>query len=91
MELFLALLKAVRPRQWLKNLALFAALVFGGFLFVPGNFVRVLEAAGIFTILASCTYLFNDLLDIESDRKHPFKKKRPIASDSYRCRLLFLF
>jgi decaprenyl-phosphate phosphoribosyltransferase len=80
MELFISLLKTVRPRQWLKNLALFAALIFSGLLFTPGYFILVLNAVFVFTILASCTYVFNDILDIESDKKHPFKKKRPIAS-----------
>jgi 4-hydroxybenzoate polyprenyltransferase len=74
------LLKTARPRQWLKNVALFAALVFSGFLFAEGYFVRVTAAFGIFCVLASSIYIFNDVLDAAQDKKHPFKKKRPIPS-----------
>lgn len=75
------LLKTARPRQWIKNLALFATLVFSGFFFVdPKYFLTVFQAFIVFCILSSSTYIVNDIVDIESDRKHPFKKKRPIAS-----------
>ena len=74
------ILQTARPRQWLKNLSLFAALVFTGQLFVTEQFLRVLWAMVIFTILTSSVYIFNDIIDIRSDRMHPFKKKRPIAS-----------
>jgi 4-hydroxybenzoate polyprenyltransferase len=74
------LFKTARPRQWLKNISVFAALVFSGFLFYPGYFGRVLEAFGVFSMLASSIYIINDVVDAPQDRKHPFKKKRPIAS-----------
>lgn len=77
---FYYLLKTARPRQWLKNLSLFAALVFSGFLFEPGYFIRVVYAFSIFCLLASSIYIFNDLFDAPQDRLHPFKKKRPIAA-----------
>lgn len=80
MAILLALLKTVRPRQWLKNLAVFAALVFSGLLFQEGAFGKTFQAFCIFTILSSTTYIFNDLLDINADRQHPYKKNRPIAS-----------
>ncbi len=80
MAVLLALLKTVRPRQWLKNFALFAALVFSGLLFQEGAFGRVTQAFFVFTILSSTTYIFNDLMDAQSDRQHPYKKFRPIAS-----------
>jgi 4-hydroxybenzoate polyprenyltransferase len=80
MAVLIALLKTVRPRQWLKNLALYAALVFTGVLFQKGAFGVVTQAFFVFTILSSATYIFNDLLDIKADRLHPFKKNRPIAS-----------
>ena len=75
-----ALSRTVRPRQWLKNLALFAPILFTGQLFVPEAFNLILMATVVFTILSSTTYIFNDLLDIESDKQHPIKRNRPIAS-----------
>lgn len=79
------LLKTARPRQWIKNLALFASLIFSGFFFyVPGNgipyLLTVSFAFAIFCLLASVVYFFNDIIDITADREHPFKKKRPLAS-----------
>ncbi len=83
-QLFL-LLKTARPKQWLKNFALYAALVFSGFFFYkpedgPSYFYLVSYAFIIFCLLTSSTYILNDLFDIEADRKHPFKKNRPLAS-----------
>lgn len=80
MAVLIALLSTVRPRQWLKNLALFGALIVSGQLFQEGAFGLVVQATVIFTILSSVTYIFNDLLDVKTDREHPFKKRRPIAS-----------
>ena len=80
MDLLWNLFKTVRPRQWLKNLALFAPIIFSGLLFTDGLFFRVLWSTAIFTILTSGVYIFNDLMDIKADRMHPFKKSRPIAS-----------
>lgn len=79
------ILKSMRPKQWIKNLALYAALVFSGFLFyqpvdAPPYIITVTWAFAIFCLLASGIYLVNDIIDVESDRQHPFKKKRPIAS-----------
>ncbi len=80
MAVFWALFKTLRPRQWLKNVALFAALVFSGFLFLPGYLATVVYAAIVFTMISSSVYILNDPLDLEVDRKHPFKHKRPLAS-----------
>lgn len=76
------LLKTARPRQWVKNLAVYAALVFSGFFFqdFPAYFLRVTLVFFFFCLLSSAVYLINDIVDRESDRLHPFKKKRPIAS-----------
>ncbi|HCC84617.1 MAG TPA: decaprenyl-phosphate phosphoribosyltransferase [Candidatus Pacebacteria bacterium] len=79
------LLKSARPRQWIKNLALYAALIFSGFFFyVPGSgipyFWTVTQAFGIFCLLTSTIYIFNDVVDAAADGEHPFKRKRPIAS-----------
>ncbi|MGB8212301.1 MAG: decaprenyl-phosphate phosphoribosyltransferase [Anaerolineales bacterium] len=75
-----ALLKTMRPRQWTKNAFLFAALVFDGKLFHLADFLRTLAGFGLFCLISSAVYIFNDLLDIESDRQHPVKKNRPIPS-----------
>ncbi len=80
------LLKTARPRQWVKNFALYAALVFSGFFFFRPDadsqyyFVIVTYAFFIFCLLTSSVYIINDIIDLEADRQHPFKKKRPIAS-----------
>lgn len=76
------LLKTARPRQWLKNLSVYAALIFSGFFFFdfPFYFLTVTGAFILFCILSSCIYILNDIVDIESDKNHPFKRKRPIAS-----------
>lgn len=76
------LLKTARPRQWVKNFAVYAALVFSGFFFFefPGYFLKVTETFILFCILSSSIYIVNDIVDLESDRQHPFKKKRPLAS-----------
>lgn len=85
--LWYLLLKTVRPRQWIKNLALYAALVFSGFFFYVPNegipyFMTVSLAFVVFCLLASSVYIFNDISDAEVDKQHPFKSKRPIASGS---------
>lgn len=73
-------LKAVRPRQWLKNLALFTSIIFTGQLFTPQFFSTSFKAFVIFCAIASANYLFNDVMDADKDRKHPFKRFRPVAS-----------
>lgn len=90
------LLKSARPRQWIKNLALFAALFFSGFLFfdpVDGiaYFYRVLFAVLVFCFATSGVYIMNDLVDYAADRNHPFKRKRPIASGALSIRTARFF
>jgi len=74
------LIRAFRPRQWIKNCAVFAPLIFSGFLFDPETQIKSLTAFFLFCGFSSATYLLNDVFDIERDKLHPFKKKRPIAS-----------
>ncbi len=79
------ILKTARPQQWIKNIALYASLVFSGFFFyvpndAPAYFTTVTYAFFVFCILTSSIYFINDIVDYEADKKHPFKKKRPIAS-----------
>ncbi|MBI4035619.1 decaprenyl-phosphate phosphoribosyltransferase [Candidatus Daviesbacteria bacterium] len=79
-KLFWGLLKAARPRQWIKNFAIFAALIFSGTLLDQSNQLKSLAAFALFCIFSSATYFLNDVFDIARDKLHPFKKKRPIAS-----------
>src|SRR5262245_9376732 len=76
----LNLLTALRPGQWTKNLLVFAGLLFGMQLLVPMAVLRALAAFAIFCALSGVVYLGNDILDRETDRRHPIKAKRPIAS-----------
>lgn len=69
----------LRPHQYIKNLFVFAPLFFS-FDFTKNNIALTFLAFAIFSILASSVYIFNDLLDIEEDKKHPKKKFRPLAS-----------
>jgi 4-hydroxybenzoate polyprenyltransferase len=83
----LALLKGMRPKQWIKNL-----LVFAGFVFTLNDrwrpftpamwdfLLRSLAAFGLFSLASSSVYLLNDVRDVEKDRLHPTKKNRPIAA-----------
>jgi len=75
-----ALFKTMRPRQWTKNVFIFAALVFDKQLFVFDSFLRTLAGFALFCLISSSVYIFNDLADVEADRQHPEKKNRPIAS-----------
>jgi len=78
--MFRTLLKTMRPRQWTKNAFIFGALVFDGKLFHPNDFLRTLLGFFLFCFISSAVYLFNDVLDIEADRQHPEKRKRPLPS-----------
>ena len=84
MGLIKGLAAALRPKQALKNLFVFAALVFAGHLTDPvkgpRNLALTLVAFLLFTLVAGSVYLLNDILDIEQDRLHPEKRYRPIAS-----------
>jgi decaprenyl-phosphate phosphoribosyltransferase len=79
-EILYAIFKTIRPRQWLKNVALFTTIFFTGNLFDGKLLFQTCLAFIAFCLLASSNYIVNDILDAPSDRKHPFKKYRPIAS-----------
>lgn len=74
------LLISSRPRQWLKNIAIFSPLIFEGAFFDPPSFWLVVVGFIIFSVVTSSIYLINDVIDVEKDRAHPFKSKRPIAA-----------
>lgn len=75
-----ALLETARPKQWVKNLFVFAALVFAGQMTVPGPFMQAMGAFVLFCMLSSGVYFLNDVADIERDRSHPDKCHRPLPS-----------
>jgi len=79
-SLLFAILKTTRPRQWLKNLALFATILMTGHIFEGPAFTSTLLGFIAFCLLSSSNYVFNDIMDIDRDKKHPFKKFRPVAS-----------
>lgn len=78
--MILALIAALRPKQWTKNLLLFAGVLFSQHFSDPALVLRAAIGFLAFSLLAGCTYLFNDLRDAPADRLHPRKKNRPIAS-----------
>jgi decaprenyl-phosphate phosphoribosyltransferase len=75
-----ALLRLARPRQWVKNLLVFVAPAAAGVLSHAGVFGRAAAAFAIFCLAASGTYFVNDAIDAPSDRLHPVKRTRPVAS-----------
>ncbi|MDX1600804.1 MAG: decaprenyl-phosphate phosphoribosyltransferase [Anaerolineales bacterium] len=75
-----ALIRAMRPRQWIKNGFIFAALVFDGQLFAPDPFLRTTIGFVLLCAASSAVYLMNDIVDLEADRRHPTKRLRPLAS-----------
>lgn len=79
-KLFWGLVKTSRPRQWIKNLAVFAALTFSGALLDPQSQLKALQAFLLFCGFSSATYFLNDVFDSSRDKLHPFKRLRPVAS-----------
>jgi 4-hydroxybenzoate polyprenyltransferase len=75
----LALLSSLRPRQWIKNLFVFAGVIFSQQMLTPLLWTAV-AAFAIFCGLSGAMYLFNDVVDAARDRLHPTKRLRPIAS-----------
>jgi len=71
---------ALRPRQWAKNVLVFAAPLAAGKLFQPDVFWPSIGAFVAFCLISSATYLVNDIRDVASDREHPTKFRRPIAA-----------
>ncbi len=80
MQKLYAILKTMRPKQWTKNLLLFAGLIFSHNLTDTSRGLRAVAAFVVFCILSGVVYFINDIKDLESDRNHPLKRQRPIAS-----------
>lgn len=79
-SLAIGILKACRPKQWAKNALVFVAPAAAGVLTEPYRLRLTLIGFVAFCLVSSATYLLNDVLDVESDRRHPTKCRRPIAS-----------
>ena len=74
------LIKLIRPNQWIKNLFVFLPIFFGGKIFDTQLLLGAILTFFSFSFVASSVYCFNDIIDVEDDRKHPVKCKRPLAS-----------
>lgn len=70
----------LRPHQWYKQVILFIPLVYSGQAVVVTDWGRIMAGALVFSFVAGCVYIVNDILDREADREHPVKRHRPIAS-----------
>lgn len=71
---------SLRLQQWIKNLFLFAALIFSGHLFVLNDVIVTTIGFLLFSLLSGAAYLYNDITDIKQDRNHPVKALRPLPS-----------
>lgn len=85
-----ALLRATRPEQWIKNLLIFAAPLAAGEMLRPHVMGGAALAFVVFTLAACSCYLVNDVVDVETDRKHPKKRLRPIASGDLHPRVALI-
>src|SRR6187455_522715 len=74
-----AALVAMRPRQWTKNLLLFAGIIFAAQLGDPSRWVAAIVAFVAYCAASSAAYLVNDVRDVSADRLHPVKRMRPVA------------
>jgi 4-hydroxybenzoate polyprenyltransferase len=81
-----ALLVSLRPRQWSKNLFLFAGILFAGKLGDPARWLEAVTAFAAYCAASSGAYLVNDVRDAPHDRLHPVKRERPIARDELSAR-----
>ena len=80
MRTVLNLLRLARPSHWLKNVFLFAALVFAKRVADPSAWAEALKAFAAFCLASSAVYVFNDVLDRREDAAHPVKRRRPVAA-----------
>ncbi len=89
-NLIVSIVKAARPVHWVKNMAVFAAVLLTGELFDKGMFINSFIAFVAFCFASSATYVFNDIFDLKNDRMHPTKRFRVIASGSLPLSLAIL-
>jgi 4-hydroxybenzoate polyprenyltransferase len=82
--MFDEIITSMRSQQWYKNLILFVSIIFSQNILNVEMWYTVIFAFIIFCMLSGSVYIINDIIDIESDRKHPVKCKRPIASGKFK-------
>jgi 4-hydroxybenzoate polyprenyltransferase len=80
MQMIKAYVALARPRHWLKNILIFIPLLYAHNLTQPGLLLLTCQCFVAFSLVASAVYVLNDIADANSDRRHPIKGKRPIAS-----------
>jgi len=85
------LFKLIRPKQWIKNFFVFAPLLFSRHIFHLEYLIPSIAAFIIFSLASSAVYIINDVMDVESDRVHPKKKYRPIASGEVSVKQAMIF
>ncbi len=78
--MFVGLVRSMRPKQWVKNLLVFAALIFSENLFDLTKLLQTFAGFVAFCLVSGAVYIINDIFDRENDRSHPKKRLRPIAS-----------
>lgn len=74
------LFRTMRPKQWTKNVTVFAALIFDAKVLQPGPFLRTLAGFFLLCMVTGAVYVINDLVDMDKDRLHPTKRRRPLPS-----------
>ncbi len=93
MKQLIYLVETMRPKQWTKNVIIFAALIFDNKLLNPTLFLHTLAGFLLFCLISGVVYILNDLVDVDKDRTHPHKLHRPLPSGrlSKRTALLGIF
>lgn len=90
-SIIILLLLQLRPKQWTKNLLIFAALIFSIDAISMTAFFKSIFGFFLFCFISGCVYILNDYLDIEADRRHPVKKYRPMASGELNPSMALIF
>ncbi len=88
--MFKSIFITMRPKQWTKNVFIFAALVFDGQLLEVGPFTQTLVGFVLLCLASSTVYIINDIADIEQDKQHPKKRHRPLASGRLSVRVAWI-
>ncbi len=83
------ILKLIRPKQWIKNLFVFIPMFFGGELFDTLSLTVCAITFAAFSMVASSVYCYNDIVDVDADRRHPVKCMRPVASGAVSMRMAY--